>query len=364
MLVAFRCVAIFAFIGFVTVSGQDSAAKLDLTIPKLPPKPLVWLDDYQPRETKLTQEQQNAKVLLNYGNRFKAGEQFEEAEEAYLSAIKYDPTLAFAHYQLACNYELWGKSEKAAEQFRTALKKEFSAFPTALSDSELGSLRKRPEFKTQLATLRKKYIDSSGERVGQPVAIPAKGKRPAKGWPVIVMLHGYGDTNLSYVDNAQRWADAGFVAIALPGSVPSLEGRYIWDLDSTKPTSDDIDAALASPLLDIDRSRVHLLGFSQGALHALLLAKSDPKRIAGVVAISPGGSLSDQLYKVVLPSSNRKPKCFFVHAEREPHAPVVQLWGDAYKKAGWEFESATHPGGHHFPEDWDTMRKHVIDFLR
>ncbi|MEM6689012.1 MAG: alpha/beta fold hydrolase [Planctomycetota bacterium] len=344
--------------------ADEQVGKSDMSIPMLEPKPLIWISDGANKESEQTESESNAKRLLGFGNRLKAMEDFEKAESAYLAAVRYNPKLAYAHYQLACNYELWGKHDLAVEQFERAIEVGFSDFPTALSDGELGKIRELVSFKTQLSVIRERYIESASTRIGQPIAVPAKGAKPKSGWPVMILLHGYGDTNLSYLGNAAEWAELGFVSIALPGSVPSSAGRFMWSLDSIDPTYRDIQAVLDSPLLSgIDSRRVYLLGFSQGALHGLLLAKEYPTEFAGIVALSPGGSLADDLFEGDLPNANPAPAVFFIHGDQEPHASLVRLWSGFSRKAGWRFTSMTHPGGHHFPETWDEDRNKVSSFL-
>ena len=60
-------------------------------------------------------------------------------------------------------------------------------------------------------------------------------------------------------------------------------------MDSIEPTDQDLQSIIASPLLDglINREQVFLLGFSQGALHAMLLTAEHPDLYAGVVGLSP-----------------------------------------------------------------------------
>lgn len=206
---------------------------------------------------------------------------------------------------------------------------------------------------------------SSSTRVGQAIAIRPSGKRPAAGWPMILLLHGYGDSNLSYVDFARDWAELGFVAVAVPGSVPARNGHFLWSLESTEPTHQDLQAIIRSPLFGslVNRDQVFLLGFSQGALHAMLLAAEQPDLYAGVVALSPGGSLADRLDPPPLNRNQRPGRIVFIHGTEEPPAPYVRIWSSACQSAGWKFDSKTHPGGHHFPEDWDEMQAKVATFL-
>jgi predicted esterase len=133
---------------------------------------------------------------------------------------------------------------------------------------------------------------------------------------------------------------------------------------STEPTQQDLQSVIRSPIFDAlaDRKKVFLLGFSQGALHALLLTAEHPELYAGVVTISPGGSLGKGLAHPKL-SPTQISRCMFIHGLQEPHAPIVRIWSNACQAAGWKFDSKTHPGGHRLPENWEQMRPEVADFL-
>jgi predicted esterase len=276
-----------------------------------------------------------------------------------------DPTWGYPPYQLACNYELWGQPDLAMAMFLKAIELGFDDFPMAYTDDELGHIRQQPDFINHLVAIRERYLASSASMVGQPIAVPASGEPPEGGWPIMLLLHGYGDTNESYLDHAQQWSEHGFVAVAVPGSVPRRADSYQWSMESTEPTHQDLTAILDAPILDglINREQVFLLGFSQGALHALLLTAERPDVYAGVVALSPGGgTLAERMINPQL-SQSRAARCLFIHGQQERHAPIAARWALVARSTGWKFETLTHPGGHHFPENWDSLVPDIAHFL-
>ena len=359
------CWAVILVCQFASVDPALGQEKLDLSVPQFDAKPVVWVDDWKPADLKVTgAKRKSAKEMVGIADRLKSAQEYKKAEAAYLRAMKTDPTWAYPPYQLACNYELWNQHDKAVPMFEKAIELGFSDFPTALGDDELGELRDAEDFNKTLTKIRKRYIESGKKDVGTPIAVKPKGKKPDEGWPVILMLHGYGDSNVNYVPFAKAWAKLGFVAVAVPGSTPGGDGRFIWNLKSTDPTLKDLRAIMKSKLLAgiVNKEKVFLLGFSQGALHALLLTAEHSDEFAGVVALSPGGSVSG---KTIAPkiSKGRAARLAFIHGEQEPHAPIVKRWKDACAKSDWKFMSSTHPGGHHFPQDWKQQRPEIAKFL-
>jgi predicted esterase len=178
------------------------------------------------------------------------------------------------------------------------------------------------------------------------------------------MLHGYGDSNLSYLAECSEWAELGVLAIALPGSVPTLVDGYKWSVNSIEPTHKDIQATLKSALLKdhVDNKRVILFGFSQGAMHALGLLRTQPMHYAGAVALSPGGLPVEYLYPGVLDAQHPK-RLYFIHGKAEPHRPIADLYQRACQKAQWPFKLLVHPGGHDFPENWKEQRAPAMRFM-
>jgi len=233
-----------------------------------------------------------------------------------------------------------------------------------LADGELGELRKADDFTATLVTVRERYIKNSAERIGTPIAVKPEGEPPAGGWPLILLLHGYGDSNVNYIDFARAWAKLGFVAVAVPGSVPNRVGGFVWALESTDPTLSDLRAILQSDLIsDITNDQhVHLLGFSQGALHAILIAAEHRDEFESVVALSPGGSLVQQLITPKI-SDGRSGRLVFIHGSREPHAAIGKRWKQACTEKGWQYMTHIHRGGHHFPSDWEERRPKIAEFL-
>ena len=340
-------------------------AELNTSIPILPPKPLKWRDEIRLQDLAGDPWVSSAaRDAVREADQLKAIGSYAQAEKRYQRALAEDPQFAFAAYQLACNYELWGKPALAEESFQRAIKLGFKDFPVALGDDELGHIRNLPNFQEDLAQMRTRYLVDLNSRLGQPIAMKPVGAPPPQGWPLVVLLHGYGDTNVSYLDNAAEWTDLGYVAVALPGSVPMQSGRFQWATHSTEPTHVAVQEVVNSKLLadSINEDQVYLLGFSQGALHATLVAAEYPDLYAGVVAISPGGSQGAKLLNPQFGPGNVN--LYFTYGIREGLGQLVTPIQTACRQAGWNFQFRVHSGSHHFPGSWDQDRRQVARFLR
>ena len=117
--------------------------------------------------------------------------------------------------------------------------------------------------------------------------VPASYRRDAP-MPLLLMLHGAGGTARHSVDLASRYADRfGFIILA-PASRAST-----WDVIAARAYGSDaaaIDAALAQSFAayTVDRSRVAIGGFSDGASYALSLGLANGELFGRILAFSPG----------------------------------------------------------------------------
>lgn len=330
-----------------------------------PNSPMLAVDF---RPTRQGAVKEKSKTLCSEADRQKSAANYVAAEAKYKQAIMADPTNAFAEYQLACCYSLWGRTDQAAASFQQAVDNGFDDFVTCASDDELGDIRRRSDFRGNLRTIRNRYLARSGSRVGTPLVVLPSGSRPLSGWPVIFLLHGYGDTNVSYLPMAEAWAELNFVVIALPGSIPQSNGSFIWSMDSTEVTHQQVQKvmkALPSNAL-VDRNQVHLFGFSQGAMHAFQVAMQHPEEYQGVVAMSPGGSPMDFLSTDLtsVKPSHSPLNVWFVHGRQEPLAEIIKLLEDLCEIKGWKTMTVRHGGGHSFPDNISDLLPRMAAFLQ
>lgn len=144
------------------------------------------------------------------------------------------------------------------------------------------------------------------------VYVPARGDSTAP-LPLLVLLHGAGNTALS-VQYALPLADAlGFIVLA-----PDSRDERTWDgvLRNWGPDVEFIGAAVEQTMAryPIDRRRVAIGGFSDGASYALSFGISFGDQFSSVIAMSPG---------VMQPIGARgKPRIFISHGTSDPIMPI------------------------------------------
>ena len=139
------------------------------------------------------------------------------------------------------------------------------------------------------------------------------GYAPGKPMPLLMMLHGAGNTSLS-VQYTFPFADEFGVIILAPDS----RDERTWDgvLRSWGPDVEFMGEALAQTAqrYDIDRKKLGVGGFSDGASYALSFGISFGDQFTSVIAMSPG---------VMQPIAARgKPRIFISHGTSDPIMPI------------------------------------------
>ncbi len=212
-------------------------------------------------------------------------------------------------------------------------------------ESEIEPTREALPFQKFKVTLR----SLNGVRFVSYLALPIQGEAPAKPWPVIVTTPGYGGTQQSVMlSECQR----GYAILQV---FPRGQGDSdaLWKIKGDKLTAKldqpegayyqgayvDVMRAIefVASREDLDRSRIALVGTSQGGGFSLAVAALDP-RVKAVVAHVPflcdfplAAQTSDSLVKKLLDKAGRnndaalKTLSFFDPKELAPHLNIPVL---------------------------------------
>lgn len=166
--------------------------------------------------------------------------------------------------------------------------------------------------------------------------------RPA---PLVLMLHGAGGTGQRSLGTLQDLADeAGFILLA-----PDSRGRT-WDvlLGGYGPDVAFIDAALQWTFdrYAVERGRLAIEGFSDGASYALSLGLTNGDLFGHVIAFSPG---------FLAPASQQgAPRIFISHGHHDGVLPIdacSRLIVPLLQGAGYAVQYQEFDGAHAVPAE-------------
>jgi predicted esterase len=306
----------------------------------------------------------DADSFLAEADRLKPIGRYEDAAVNYLAALKLDPKHVLARYQFACNLALWGHRRMAIATIRQAIDDGFWGYEMMKDDDDLESIRKSPEFNQMLAKVKERYSVEAAKRVGQSRVVVPEGDPPAKGWPVVVFLHGMGDHAGAYVGHAEEAAELGYAGLALSGPVVQWDNQHAWPSENFETTHNHLQKVLADHQgrSKLNPERVFLVGFSQGAVHAAGLLASHPGSYSGAIVLSPGGPPG--VPRKLDGRGPPRPMCV-IYGQKELLGNVVEARDCAavWKNAKWPLLEEKHPGTHHFPFDWESRFSRLLKWL-
>ena len=172
---------------------------------------------------------------------------------------------------------------------------------------------------------------------------------------VIVLLHGAGGRADDFLREFTKYADdRGIVLLALQSDAGSWPRR---PQEVTRgPDAANFDAALAAltARAPVDLNRVVLLGFSDGASHALSYGLARPKTFRAILAMSPGYAFAPRRPDPTQP-------IFIAHGRRDNVLPAanVREMIKGLEGVGYRPEVRWFNGGHRIDPE---LLKASLDF--
>ncbi|MDD1013759.1 alpha/beta hydrolase [Pseudomonas rubra] len=277
----------------------------------------------------------------------------------YLTAARLDPKNAFAAYQAAAALSAMDSPELAAQYLDEARERGFWQTVILKEDDELEPMQKDPAYQKLLQAAEKNYPSQAKDAGLAAFSIP-QGKAPAGGWPVVVWLAGFGTEGVNGTNMRADLVGEKAVLVALNGTLKRDNHQFMWQRQSVEPTEQAVAAALKKLEKDtrINRSKVALIGFSQGAEHAAHLIAQYPQNYSGAVLLSPGG------FKIPFTVQKAKDKRLVVVHGAQEHESNLQLTASTEKAftGNNQVQSHEHPEGHTFQDDWRKVYPGYLDY--
>ena len=163
--------------------------------------------------------------------------------------------------------------------------------------------------------------------------------------PLLVMLHGAGNTSLSVQYALPLADDLGVIVLA-----PDSRDERTWDgvLRSWGPDVEFISAALhqTTARYRVDRKRIGVGGFSDGATYAISLGLINGDLAQSIVAFSPGFVISGE--------THGQPRIFISHGNHDHILPIDRCGrriAANLKAAGYDVTFREFDGDHEIPAD-------------
>jgi phospholipase/carboxylesterase len=165
------------------------------------------------------------------------------------------------------------------------------------------------------------------------LVLPARVESPAKP-PLLLLLHGVGSNEQDLFELAP-YLDERFFIVSTRAPITLGPGAFAWFHVEFTPTGPVINPAEAEnsrqcllaflaelvEAYQVDPDRLYLCGFSQGAIMSFSLALTQPRRVAGIVAMS-GRILPEVLPLLAPPETMTKLPMLVVHGLYDNVLPI------------------------------------------
>ena len=268
-------------------------------------------------------------------------------------------------YNDACRLALAGQKDAAVASLGRAADLGFAFTATLLRDPDLDTIRDHPGYAEVLARVRannaaaleKFKVAAADAKV--LVFKPLK-HDPSKPAPLVVALHGAGDTAEAFAPAWRRAASEVGAVLAVPQGMNPRGKGFDWGVveQGSHLVLRAIEKARAEAA--IDDSKIVLAGFSNGGAQAFIQGLQDPDRFAGVLTIA--GFYDERVAPV--PVGRRLPRFAILNGERDEEAKNNRKGAAALRKAGGQVKLEIYPGvGHSFPPDHEAELASALRFL-
>jgi predicted esterase len=230
-------------------------------------------------------------------------------------------------------------------------------------DPDLEPLQGLPEFERLVALSEEKH--TAAQAAAKPETLvrepPAGTARP---YPLLIALHGQGSTAEADLAHWEAGCARGWLVAALQSAQLAWPGAYAWD---------DRDAAQRQVLgqfealcagYPVERSRVIVGGFSQGAALAIRLVLNGSLPARGFLSIVPGMIDQELLTEWAGVRRAGPVRGYLVSGGKDPRYAFFQQVCETLPQYGVPCRIEDHPEmSHEFPPDFEHSLDEALKFI-
>jgi predicted esterase len=289
----------------------------------------------------------------------------------YGGALAVTERLAAAFPDQSARTDFWcicllarlGRIDDALQVFRKALDAAmWWSEPTLRSDPDLEPLQGLPEYERIVAVCSKRH--AAAQAVSKPVLIVRGTTKAAKQSPVLITLHGQGSTAASDLANWEKACPLGWLVAAMQSSQMAWPGAYAWN--DREQAQEEVVGQFENLCAQypVDRSRVIIGGFSQGAALAIRLTLNGSIPARGFLSVTPGMIDRQLLTGWADTARDHAVRGYLIAGSQDRRYEFFKQTCEILPEHGISCRMEDHPElGHEFPPDFEKSLKKALRFL-
>lgn len=293
--------------------------------------------------------------LYEQGDYTAALELTEQLSEQYPEKA---PRTVFWRVCLMCRV---GRIDEALLLLTRALDEGFWWAAWQFEDPDLDPLRELPEFSALVEICRERHeIASSTNKPDRVLLAPdASASKP---YPLLIGIHGRHGNKNGDLDVWDAFRQNGWLVLSPQSSQPISMDTYCWD-DREKAEQEIIAHFEAiCQEYSVDRSRVIIGGFSQGAGLSVYLAMGGKIPARGFIPVACWWPDVESIAERAKTAQGLRG--YFITGDRDNTLERGREIQAVLKKNSIPFESELHPGlAHEFPEEIEKSLEKALAFI-
>ncbi|WP_335924048.1 alpha/beta hydrolase [Shewanella indica] len=305
--------------------------------------------------------QANAEDFIAQGDNEKSRYNNYAGALAYnLMATERDSSNIWAPYQAAATLAMLELKDQAIEMLQLADSRGLWQKIMLEEDDELNAIRDSDEYRAVLEKVKRRYPQHAKD-AGTAYIHHPHGTAPEGGWPVLVWLSGYGTEGSNSTHMAELLTSERAIFIGINGTEKLNEHSFRWARTETESSHRAVQQALAlaAKTSPVNKQKVALMGFSQGALHSAHLLAKHPNDYVGALLLSAGGMQTE------LNTSAPAGKRLVISYGEQEHSSNLALDKqlEQFFSPGNQLQVKPHHGGHFFDDAWQQKYPDYVNFV-
>lgn len=279
-------------------------------------------------------------------------------------AAAFPDQTARTDYWRICLLARLQKIEEALQVFGEALDASlWWSEPTLRTDPDLEPLQGLPEYERMIAVCNERH--AAAQATSKPTLVVREpGMGTAKPYPLLIALHGQGRTAESDLPHWEMACPMGWLVAAMQSSQLAWPGAYAWN-DRDK-AQEEVVAQFENLCAQypVDRERVIVGGFSQGAALAIRLVLNGSLSSRGFLSITPGMIDRELLTAWADTARDHVVRGYLVAGGKDRRHEFFKQTCEMLPIHNVPCQMEDHPElGHTFPPDFEKSLERAFKFL-